>query len=596
MRPDVAWANRHTNEKRLEMSKRQGRNLLIFMVLLAGCAIPLLVHYNTSGAARIMENLSIMSSQETWLRQQQGEPNAWLMPTWNGRPRVNKPPMLVWMNLLGWLALPSNASVDQLIGAARLVASGLALLALASTYWITRLLANHRLARLAMLITGSSFLFIRQGRFATYDTHLLGWATLALAAGCTALTANASARQCRAGWLICGLAFGAALLTKGAVAVLFVTVPLLLFVIILKMRDRAAYAGLAGSALLGVLLFGSWYGYIFLRHPEGWAWLVREYQFPAQAAEKPFWYYGGFIALIFPWSVWLIPALMLPLQARHPAFKRIHWLPWLWFLLVAMILSVPHSKNQRYIAPLLPSAGIMLALFFGILEEHYHALTQHRMIRGLSVLHGCLAGAVCLILPMVFLLQPWFAVNGLHPIKGFPDLPGVPAWGIFLLTAALWTAFCYALHSFRRGDVIRSAGVTAAMLLLASSVVYCAYAVSDDNGFYPHRADAERVAAYRNDLPLYYYSTVPDEQRIDPFMLPKADRDPDKEFLIYYRGIIPPRTPEELRILAENRTPCRVCVRDIPDRADLLDSWGFHYCFSFEDGGGPVWKLYEFNP
>ena len=579
------------------MKKRRGRNCLLFFVLLAACALPLLVHYNTSGAARIMENLCLMSSQETWLRQQQGETDAWLLPTWNGRPRVNKPPMLVWMNLLGWKALPEDASVDQLIGAARLMSAGMALLALACTYWIACLLANHRLARLAMLVTGSSFLFIRQGRFATYDTHLLGWVTLALAAGCLALTADESRGWRRAGWLVCGAAFGAALLTKGAVAALFVMVPLLLFTVMLRPCDARAYAGLAVSGVLGFLLFSCWYGVIFMRYPEGWSWLLREYQFPAQASAKPFWYYLGFFGLIFPWTLWLIPALMLPFQGRnaHP-FKRIHWLPWLWFVLVLAVLSIPHSKNQRYVAPLLPSAGIMLALYFGVMEERYHRFMRNRIIRGLSMLHWMVLGLLVTALPVVLLLQDWFAPGGSRPIEGFPHLPGIPVWGAVMLGAILVTALFAALRSFRRGAIIHSVEITAGILLLASGVAYHAYAVSKDNGFYPHRDDAERVAAYRSDLPLYYYSTVPDAQRIDPFSLPKPDRDPDKEFLIYYRGIIPAKTPEEIRILAEHQTPCRVCVRDVPDRAELLDAWGFQYCFTFDDGGGPAWKLYEFHP
>lgn len=36
---------------------------------------------------------------------------AWLVPSWNGRARVNKPPLLVWINLLAWSGLdPATAA------------------------------------------------------------------------------------------------------------------------------------------------------------------------------------------------------------------------------------------------------------------------------------------------------------------------------------------------------------------------------------------------------------------------------------------------------------------------------------------------------
>ncbi|MDD2236758.1 MAG: phospholipid carrier-dependent glycosyltransferase [Kiritimatiellae bacterium] len=574
---------------------RTRQNLLLFILLMAAGALPLLVHYDTSGPARIMENLSIMSSQETWLRMQQGEEQAWLVPTWNGRPRVNKPPMLVWLNLLIWRLAPADASVDLLIGWARLLAAGFALLALASTYLITARLANHRLARLAMLLVGSSFLFIRQGRFATYDTHLLGWSTLAVAMGCLALIGRRT--KSSTWWFLpCGLALGGALLTKGPVALLFVLPPLVLFAAMWRPRRRTAPAGLVSAALLGLLLFGSWYVYIFLHHPDAWAWVIREYRFPARAEASPFWYYAGLVPLLFPWSVWFLVALFLPFRAKTFASRRIFFPPWLWLVSVLTLLSLSHAKNARYILPLVPAAGIMTALYFGVLEKRFAVLHRRGAIRMAAIIHWTALGTACLALPAAVLLQSRFAVDGSHPLKYFPHLPGVASWVAWLLGMLLPAGWVMSLRAFQRGAVIRSACITAFMLLAASSVGYYAYAVSEDNGSYPQRADAERLAAYCADQPLHYYSIIPDEKRIDPFCLPKPDRDPDKEFLIYYRGIISSRTPEAIRDGALRGIASRVCVRDMPQRTQLLESWGFQYVFTFEDGTAPAWKLYEFLP
>ena len=104
-------------------------------LVLALCAPPLCVRVGEPAPVRIMESLSFLTSQETWLRLHQGESSAWRMPSWNGAPRVQKPPMLVWMNLLAWSGLePDTAGVDRLTHRARAVAVGFALLALAATY------------------------------------------------------------------------------------------------------------------------------------------------------------------------------------------------------------------------------------------------------------------------------------------------------------------------------------------------------------------------------------------------------------------------------------------------------------------------------
>src|SRR4051812_41179269 len=72
---------------------------------------------------RSMERICMATSQETWIRQRTGEPNAWMTPTIaGGALRVRKPPLLVWLNMAAWSDLdPETASVVQLTFRARVV-------------------------------------------------------------------------------------------------------------------------------------------------------------------------------------------------------------------------------------------------------------------------------------------------------------------------------------------------------------------------------------------------------------------------------------------------------------------------------------------
>ena len=163
------------------------------------------------------------------------------------------------------------------------------------------------------------------------------------------------------------------------------------------------------------------------------------------------------------------------------------------------------------------------------------------------------------------------------------------ACGLLVILLALWA---WGFRWFRQGKMVQSVYCVALLSLFASSMGYYAYAVSPDNGAFPFRTQAEAVQRLNQEAPLYYLSFVPDADRIDPFSLPKPDRDPDKEFLIYYRGIIPGITLEEVRQKIRLGDVFRVCVRDAAGRPEMLSELGVEPVFRFKDGGGPAWLVF----
>ena len=57
-----------------------------------------------------MENVALATSQETWFRVhgvsgEKRDPAAWLLPSFNGRPRIVKPPLVTWLHLLAFSGL-----------------------------------------------------------------------------------------------------------------------------------------------------------------------------------------------------------------------------------------------------------------------------------------------------------------------------------------------------------------------------------------------------------------------------------------------------------------------------------------------------------
>ena len=107
--------------------------VLLFLAVVV-YSVPTLWKLGVSDSMYHMENMTLLPSQETWIRQQHGDLDAWLTPSMRGRPRIRKPPMVIWLHMLSWTGLDAD-TVDPavLTTRARLVAWSLGLMGVLST-------------------------------------------------------------------------------------------------------------------------------------------------------------------------------------------------------------------------------------------------------------------------------------------------------------------------------------------------------------------------------------------------------------------------------------------------------------------------------
>jgi 4-amino-4-deoxy-L-arabinose transferase-like glycosyltransferase len=321
------------------------RMLMILAVLVY--LIPAMWKLGVSDSMYHMEQMSLLPSQETWLRMEAGEPEAWRSPSMRGEPRIRKPPMLIWLNLVAWTgldvetALPSDMTLR-----ARWIALALGLAGVLATAWIGAQLFNPITGARASLVLASIFTVLKQARMATFDTHLLGWITLAVAAS------FAFARKWMSPWhalwfVVAALSAGCAFLTKGAVGLVYV-VPPLLAVGCLTPSTRIQPLRLGLPVLLGLCGYGLWLWGVLENVPGAKEILAGE-TLQAREDPQPVLYYLIVIGLVFPWTIlWL--GLM-------PRMRNLNWrqaVPWLVFLAGLLILSIPDNRRQRYVIPLLP--------------------------------------------------------------------------------------------------------------------------------------------------------------------------------------------------------------------------------------------------
>ncbi len=539
------------------------------------CLLPLVWKAGVPDSTFHMEVMSLMPSQETWLRCQKGNPHAWIVPSWNGRPRLNKPPMLVWLNLLAWRGLhPESAAVDDLVRRARHLGAGLAGLGLASIYGMGRLLGGPPLAWRAALVAGTTLFFIRQGRLASYDTHLFAWASVAVVlVWRAAKSARPGVRQQPAAWalaLLGGASLASAVLTKGPIAFLFVLVPLgTVFWAMGPPRKSSCMLVLLMLAA-ALALASPWYVHVLHAFPGAGHVLLSEYRQARQNVQFPL-YYFVLLALVFPWSFSLAGACGAFFSGSfRKALARKDWIPLVWLLAVLLVMSLPEAKRERYVFPVLPALALLVAQGWLWLE----ARTRERSALAgwprfllevhLAVLLAC-SGAIALF-PAA---QDFLLERGLLKQIELPGLgwkTALPA-GLVLLSLAAW-AFM-GTRARRFGTAL---ALSALWMVMASTTVLNFY-VHSHHGRYEGRAAAEQTARLSRDAGLFWLC-------LDP----KSDTEPDQKFLLYSRRIIPRIAPEDLRALVESDARVAVIAGTDETHGRLVAGLGLEPVLAFHDG------------
>jgi hypothetical protein len=301
----------------------------------------------------------------------------WIVPTLQGEPYLDKPPLFYWLVMLTYAGLGCHAWAARLVPALAMHATVIL------TYLLGRRLVGARAAFWGALLLAVSPGFFGMGRLLLLDGLLTFWVTLALFA---LYRAQAGPALHRGWWLLAALACGLGVLTKGPVAVILPLMPLVAHRWHLgpvrkrffepEAPARAALAGASGSEALSssryfaaadVLAFAAvvltvalpWYIAVCWRLPEFarhflWEHNVLRFAQPFDHV-RPVWFYlpvllGGLlpVALLGPGLVrFLLSGQAAVVSKRSPA---------LGYLLLAgascvLFFSIAGCKLPTYVLP-----------------------------------------------------------------------------------------------------------------------------------------------------------------------------------------------------------------------------------------------------
>lgn len=329
------------------------------------------------------------------------ETGDWLVPYYDGEPRLQKPPLYYW------LAAASGAAFGGPNGFTTRLPS--ALLALATALLVV-LWTKRRLG--ADIAFGSLLLFVTMNQFPSAarrgdaETLLLFSSLLALVAF-ERFCATANART--------GLALAAAMtlavLAKATAAFLTVLAPALVYLWRANPRPRGVAGKTIGWLALGAAIGFTWYLVIVLRVPGAFDTLFGDLVLPvganisgdgdAEHYRGPTYYVSKLISVAAPASLFLPVVVWRVIQSKGhretPAMRFV----WLAFAAMFVAFSILPQKQRHYLLPMLPLFAILVSDSLVALARELPTWTT-RIVRIGSAL-SCLLGVAGAAWILVFL-------------------------------------------------------------------------------------------------------------------------------------------------------------------------------------------------
>jgi 4-amino-4-deoxy-L-arabinose transferase len=297
----------------------------------------------------------------------------WVSPHFNGARYFEKPVLGHWLNAISVATLGESRFAVRLPVA---LATGLSAL-------IVFLLARRFLARstavLASAIFLTTLLVAGCGSVAVLDAFLALFVTAAVAAYYVAVAAEG--RGERYVYLaLCGIACGAAFLTKGFIAWAIPAVVAAPYLI--ARRDWRTLLTSPWVPLgIAILVSLPWGVLVYLREPDFWRYFViveHLQRFAGDNAQhpQPPWFFLAYLPAIgWPW-IWLLPAAAIGIRDdnRH---KNFLFYSALWAVMPLLFFSASKGKLLTYVLPCFAPLSILLTA--GL--ERYFASGRTRAFR-----------------------------------------------------------------------------------------------------------------------------------------------------------------------------------------------------------------------
>jgi 4-amino-4-deoxy-L-arabinose transferase-like glycosyltransferase len=331
------------------------------------------------------------------IAQEMAESGDYVTPTLEGRPWLEKAPLLFWVEAFSFKLFGVSEFTARLPIALMAILGALGLAAMMGALGDER---RGVLTYLALVTSGMYSAFARAG---STDLPLTVSLTGALALG------YLWHRHGGMRWAgLTGALLGLAVLAKGPVAILlFAAVFFVFFLVTDSVKWRISEALLALLAMLAIAI--PWFAMVWMRNGENFFWTfwvnhhIARYVTDLHHHVQPFWYYLPFVLVgSFPWGFFL-PSSAIELWRHRGSLAtprvNLSLFLWIWALVPLAFFSAGGSKLPGYILPVIPPLAALAAIqwnrfvrgevaIYGTMRIQLAALSSFSLLLGLVLVLG----------------------------------------------------------------------------------------------------------------------------------------------------------------------------------------------------------------
>lgn len=427
--------------------------------------------------ADLMESRNLITAQEMVKYEN------YLLPTMNGEPRLEKPPLPTWIAAVIEHITPQNLIIQRY--AAGIAATIMVIFLYLIVSLFTR---NKNCGLIASLILATSYNVIMLGRTATWDIYTHCFMLGAIYFLIVAFETNGAQWK---NFILAGLFTGLSFLSKGPVSLYALFLPFLIsYIIVYRPTMKDKKGGLAVMIILSLLISSWWYGYIYFFHQdfavdiaeqESSAWLNRNV--------RPWYYYWQFPAEAGIWALFWVTAIVYFFINKQIRYYKEYKFAFIWFVASLILLSIIPEKKTRYLLPLLIPGGMLMGLYIHQMISGVKTKTE----KNIFAINAIIIAIIIFALPIALYFLVYTEATISFPI-------------LILSILFSWGLSGFIIYSLFRKKGISIVNVFSA-IILTMIMVTCIYLIPIGSLFINDQKHSIKSLTHHEkakELPIYY--------------------------------------------------------------------------------------------
>lgn len=327
------------------------------------------------------------------------ESGEWIVPTYNGEPRLQKTPLSYW--LVAGLA-KITGKVDEFT--TRLPSAVFGVLSVVAIIYFVNQWLSFRIAILSAAVWATSLGYIRYSHNARPDMGLTFLIMLCFLTFYSAVSTNSRKRQV-VYMLIFWISFGLANLSKGPAPLPLVLVPLFFYVAVFRQWKQIPKLLPVIGVVVFLVIVLPWP--LAVAYKMDWNLTTWKHEFVDRffgtyaSGNKPLYYYlPKMFQFTMPWAAFVPFALAAPFYRVWNKKQPVMQFLWLWFVVDVAFLTISGGKRQHYIIPAIPAMAILAGILLEDMAFSKKAYTS-RFTRNFLLSHLVILTIGFVALPIV---------------------------------------------------------------------------------------------------------------------------------------------------------------------------------------------------